>query len=81
MPSLLDLAGDYLTCSRNEAFAPSPLILMISIALPHFLYAYIWFKPQAWMRLFPKAPVDAFATAGALGKRECARIRCNCSCN
>lgn len=70
----MDLLGEYLTCSRNDVFAPHPLLVFTAIALPHFLYAYIWFKPDSWMRMFPKSPVDAFATAGLVGKCKLSSI-------
>lgn len=71
MPAaLVDLVQEHI-CWQNNVFVPHPFLVFAAIALPHFLYAYIWFKPDSWMRLFPKNPVDAFATAGALGKCEC----------
>lgn len=60
-------------CESPQLLVPGPIITMAAVAAPHFLYAFIWFKPKAWMRMFPKNPVDAFATAGLLGKRECRR--------
>jgi hypothetical protein len=57
-------------CESPSVLRPSPLLVMFAIALPHFLYAFIWFKPQAWKRVFPNNAVDAFATAGLLGKGE-----------
>lgn len=33
------------------------------IALPHFLYALIWFFPDAWRRLCGKHAVAHFETA------------------
>lgn len=59
-----------LTCSSPALLRPSAWATMFVIAIPHFLYAFIWFKPKAWMRLFAKNPVDAFATAGLVGKRK-----------
>jgi hypothetical protein len=57
-----------LQCKQLHQLCPHPLILAAAVAAPHFLYAFIWFKPQVWMRLFPKNAVDAFATCGLLGK-------------
>lgn len=57
-------------CESPSVLRPSPLLVMLAIALPHFLYAFIWFKPQAWKRMFPNNAVDAFATAGIAGKGE-----------
>jgi hypothetical protein len=55
----------------EQAQPVSPLLLCAAVSAPHFLYAFIWFYPDVWQRLFPKNAVQAFATAGALGKREC----------
>jgi len=30
------------------------------LALPHLLYAYIWFFPHKWRALFKKQSVDVF---------------------
>lgn len=57
-----------LSCSSPEVLRPNNWATMFVIALPHFLYAFIWFQPKVWMKLFPKNPVDAFATAGLVGK-------------
>jgi hypothetical protein len=69
MAAIAETLSEYV-CERNGVFSPHPFVVFVAIALPHFLYAYIWFKPESWTRLFPKNPVDAFATAGALGKCE-----------
>lgn len=37
--------------------------VVTAIALPHFLYALIWFFPDAWRRLCGKHPVAHFQTA------------------
>jgi hypothetical protein len=60
-----------LQCKQFQQLCPHPLILAAALAAPHFLYAFIWFKPYVWMRLFPKNAVDAFATCGLLGKGTC----------
>nr|BBC28425.1 phospholipid-N-methyltransferase [Chlamydomonas asymmetrica] len=43
-------------------------LLFPLLALPHFLYAFIWFNPKAWTSMFGKRSVGAFAVCGALGK-------------
>jgi hypothetical protein len=48
MPVSLD-ASNYLVCA--------------GLALPHFLYAFIWFFPKRWMAMFKKRSVEAFETA------------------
>ncbi|KAF6264303.1 hypothetical protein COO60DRAFT_175043 [Scenedesmus sp. NREL 46B-D3] len=56
------------SCQPPSTLRPSALLVTFVIALPHFLYAFIWFKPDQWRNLFPKNPVDAFATAALIGK-------------
>lgn len=46
----------------------SPLALLAVIAAPHFLYAFVWMRPTAWMQAFPKNPVEAFSNAALIGK-------------
>lgn len=70
MDSIVADFNALLTCNSPELLRPPAWATMFVIALPHFLYAFIWFKPNAWMKLFPKNPVDAFATAGLVGKCE-----------
>eukprot|EP00878_Enallax_costatus_P008331 GHUV01008709.1.p2 GENE.GHUV01008709.1~~GHUV01008709.1.p2 ORF type:complete len:196 (+),score=8.20 GHUV01008709.1:519-1106(+) len=68
MDAIVGDVNALLTCGSPTLLRPSSWVTMPMIALPHFLYAFIWFKPKAWMRMFPKNPVDAFATAGLVGK-------------
>jgi hypothetical protein len=70
MKGIAELVTDTISCSRNEILPIQPALVFTAIALPHALYAFIWFLPHVWMRRFPKNPVDAFATAGAIGKCE-----------
>lgn len=74
---MIDILRENITCDRNESLAPNPFAVFGAIALPHFLYAYIWFNPEKWMKMFPKSPVDAFATAGAIGKGKRQAGWCN----
>lgn len=55
-------------CSRTALPQIGGWTLAVCLALPHFLYAFIWFKPDAWRQLFKRSSVDAFALAGAVGK-------------
>lgn len=45
-------------------------MLLPVVALPHFLYAYIWFMPKQWQGAFGTRAVKVFALCGALGKRR-----------
>ncbi|KAI3433647.1 hypothetical protein D9Q98_003456 [Chlorella vulgaris] len=42
--------------------AESNILVCVGLALPHFLYAAIWFFPQLWMAVFKKRSVEAFET-------------------
>jgi hypothetical protein len=42
--------------------AESNILVCVGLALPHFLYAAIWFFPQLWMAVFRKRSVEAFET-------------------
>lgn len=44
------------------SLAESNYLVCVALALPHFLYAFIWFFPQRWMALFKKRSVEAFET-------------------
>lgn len=45
----------------------SDWMVVLALALPHLLYAYIWFYPQQWKDTFKGRSVDIFASiAGAL---------------
>jgi hypothetical protein len=70
--TLSHLAQQALQCERLDAIGPvSPWALVAALAAPHYLYAFIWFCPGVWLRLFGKAKaVDAFALCGLIGKRE-----------
>lgn len=62
-------ARDLASCvAPDSVFCPSPLALVLAIAAPHFLYALVWLSPSLWQAVFGKRSVDAFATAGVLGK-------------
>jgi hypothetical protein len=57
------------SCSSPVQLCPSAWVVAGALAAPHFLYAFIWFKPDLWQRLCCGAKaVDAFAFFGALGK-------------
>ena len=38
------------------------------LALPHLLYAFIWFFPHLWMNAFKKRSVEVFETVAWLMK-------------
>ena len=44
----------------NLQLASSDWILVVALALPHLLYAFIWFFPHLWMRAFKKSSVETF---------------------
>jgi hypothetical protein len=54
---------------------PSAWVLLSLLASPHFLYAFIWFRPQLWQQAFGDKAVDVFAAFGAVGKGEGGRGR------
>lgn len=70
MAAAVDDVFSLFSCRPPSVLRPSALLVSFCIALPHFLYAFIWFRPEQWRKMFPKNPVDAFATAGLVGKRE-----------
>jgi hypothetical protein len=70
MAAIVDDVLSLISCQPPSILRPSALLVTFGIALPHFLYAFIWFRPEQWQKLFPKNAVDAFATAGAIGKRK-----------
>jgi hypothetical protein len=64
-------ARDLMSCIEpDSALCPSPLALVLALAAPHFLYAFVWLAPGAWQRAFGKRSVDVFASAGVVGKGE-----------
>jgi hypothetical protein len=66
-----------LTCAPPPAaLCPSALTLAAVLSAPHFLYAFIWLRPNAWRRVFGSRSVDAFATCGAIGKGVQFRFGC-----
>lgn len=68
MAAVLEDIVSLFSCQPPSVLRPSALLVSFCIALPHFLYAFIWFRPEQWRKMFPKNPVDAFATAGLIGK-------------
>lgn len=45
-------------------------IVVGALALPHLLYAFIWYMPEVWMKLFKKKSVEVFETCAWLLKCE-----------
>eukprot|EP00882_Tetradesmus_deserticola_P011688 GHRQ01012366.1.p1 GENE.GHRQ01012366.1~~GHRQ01012366.1.p1 ORF type:complete len:196 (+),score=42.00 GHRQ01012366.1:208-795(+) len=68
MAALVEDVLSLFSCRPPSILRPSAMLVSFIIALPHFLYAFIWFRPELWRNVFPKNPVDAFATAGLIGK-------------
>ena len=67
------------SCGGPRLLCPCSWGLAAALALPHFLYAFIWFNPAAWRRWCGTKSVDAFAACGAIGKGESvADKRCCC---
>ncbi|KAI8466259.1 MAG: hypothetical protein J3K34DRAFT_67752 [Monoraphidium minutum] len=56
------------SCRSSTQLCPGPWAVAVALAAPHFLYAFIWFKPHLWQRAFGGKSVDIFALCGALGK-------------
>ena len=38
------------------------------IAAPHVFYAFVWFAPEIWIRLFGERSVERFASVAKAGK-------------
>lgn len=43
-------------------------IVVGALALPHLLYAFIWYMPELWMKTFQKRSVEVFETCAWLLK-------------
>lgn len=55
------MMNDVLSClSLQHAGDCSNWALVGALALPHLLYAYIWYFPHIWMRLFGRSSVRVF---------------------
>lgn len=48
--------------------APEDWYVITTLALPHLLYAYIWFNSSTWLKTFGKKSVQRFETAAWLLK-------------
>lgn len=57
-------------CVQQNFPVITDVTLLALVAAPHFLYAFIWFLPDAWRRMFGKKSVSAFAFVAYIGKRE-----------
>jgi hypothetical protein len=51
-----------------DAAVISNWTVVICLALPHFLYAFIWFFPQRWRAMFPQNPIQVFENTAWLLK-------------
>lgn len=63
----------YALCRKlpvSELISPTAtaVVLLVVLALPHFLFAYVWLRPRSWHRAFGSKDVDAFAALAAAGK-------------
>jgi hypothetical protein len=70
MAFVLDDLGRLASCSSPSTLRPTAWCVATALAAPHFLYAFIWFRPHVWRGWFGAKAVDAFALCGALGKCE-----------
>ncbi len=57
-------------CVQKNFPVIADVTLLALLAAPHFLYAFIWFMPDAWRHMFGKKSVGAFAFVAYIGKRE-----------
>lgn len=51
-----------------DALAVSNWGVVAALAIPHILYAFIWFLPGLWMKAFKRKSVEVFETAAWLLK-------------
>ncbi len=58
------------SCTKVHNVCPNVWTLAALLASPHFLYAFIWYRPHLWRRTFGNAAVDVFALFGTLGKGD-----------
>lgn len=70
MESLLEDWEALRTCNPPVNACINAWVLLALVSSPHFLYAFIWYRPALWMRAFGGKAVDVFALCGALGKGE-----------
>eukprot|EP00983_Pelagomonas_calceolata_P060163 1146253-Pelagomonas_calceolata.AAC.3 len=68
--SVLDAAppADWL-CQNPVPYHPGlNWAIACILAMPHILYAIVWFKPEVWTSVFNDMSLETFALAGTLGK-------------
>lgn len=56
--------------SSGELRNASNWTVVGALAMPHVLYAFIWYMPQVWMKLFKKKSVEVFETCAWFLKCE-----------
>lgn len=56
------------TMSSISNATPEDWYVITTLALPHLLYAYIWFNSSTWLKTFGKKSVQRFETAAWLLK-------------
>lgn len=59
---------------KVQAPEVTPWALAAALATPHFMYAFIWFRPQVWYSWFGKRSVDMMATAAHVCKGASGRL-------
>lgn len=52
----------------DSQLAVSDWLLVVVLAIPHLLYAFIWFFPHLWMRAFKKNSAEVFESMAWLLK-------------
>jgi len=70
MDDIVSDLGRLASCSSPTVLCPCSWGIAAALAAPHFLYAFIWFRPHVWRRWFGSKAVDVFAACGAIGKCE-----------
>lgn len=66
MANKMDMVLSFL--SEQDAAEWSNWGVVVALALPHLLYAFIWYFPHIWMRLFRKSSVRVFESMAWLLK-------------
>lgn len=41
-----------------------PWTLVSVLSIPHFLYLFVWMRPEIWQNIFGKSSLDIFASCG-----------------
>lgn len=54
-----------------DRLALSDWLVVVALALPHLMYAFIWYFPDTWMSWFKKKSVQVFETIAWVLKGMC----------